>query len=131
MINIANPENHTKEIGNYSASTSIGFDGGRLIFISGQVPSDNNGKTVGKTMREQADYVFQKLSKVLNASGGTLKDLASVTIFLKDIAQFNEFNEVRNLYFSEHKPASTLVEVSSLAISDHMVEMNGIAYIKL
>lgn len=130
MMHIVNPENHTKEIGSYSASISIGIDGGKMVFISGQVPSDESGNTVGTTMKEQAEYVFQNLSKVLDVNGGTLKNLVSVTIFLKNIIQFNEFNEVRNDYFSEYRPASTLVEVSSLAINDHMVEINGIAYIK-
>lgn len=130
MIKIVNPEQHTREIGNYSASTSVAVGSGKFVFISGQVPSDRAGCTMGTTMREQTEYVFQNLIKVLAANGGNLHDLASITIFLKDLQLFHEFNEVRNKYFLDHKPASTLVEVSSLAIDEHMVEINGIAFIR-
>ena len=130
MVHRINPLQHTKAIGAYSAATFIQLGKGKLMHISGQVASDENGAVVGNTMTKQAEYVFKKIKSILNENGGSLNSLMSVTIFLTDLKHFDEFNAVRNRYLADVKPASTLLEISSLAIDSHLVEINGVAYIE-
>jgi reactive intermediate/imine deaminase len=125
------PLHDTKPIGNYSSSVSIDIGEGELIFISGQVASDNQGNTVGVgDIRKQTHKVFENLQNVLSQYGGQLADIVNTTIYLPDMGLFDEFNEVRNHYFKEHKPSSTLIGVSCLAIRDHLIEISAVAYVQ-
>jgi enamine deaminase RidA (YjgF/YER057c/UK114 family) len=104
--------------------------GRELVFISGQVASDECGRVIGAgNARLQAEAVFANLNTVLQAAGGSLKNLVSVVIYLTDIADFAAVSEVRNRVFTDPPPSSTLVEVSRLAIAEHLVEISGIAVI--
>jgi enamine deaminase RidA (YjgF/YER057c/UK114 family) len=130
LINKINPYGHTKAIGAYSATVSVNIGKGKLIFISGQVASDQNGITIGKTITEQTEFVFEKIVSLLRENECDLHSLISITIYITDMEQFEEFNIVRNRYLEVIRPASTLVEVSALAIKEHLVEISGVAYIE-
>jgi enamine deaminase RidA (YjgF/YER057c/UK114 family) len=63
----------------------------------------------------------------MQACGGDLKDIVSVTVFVRDITQFSAIHEVRREYFPVDPPASTMVEVSRLVDERSLIEINAVA----
>src|SRR4029077_4380459 len=101
---------------------------GRMVFISGMEPKDENGNAVGKgDVTAQARQVHENLKKCLAAAGATFADVCKVTVFLKNIADREKVNVARKEYFGAHRPASTLVEISRLVRDDLLVEIEAIA----
>ena len=83
---------------------------GRLVFVSGCVASDAEGRTIGgNDATAQARQVHENLKKCLAAAGATFADVCKVTVFLKNIADREKVNVARKEYFGPHRPASTLV----------------------
>ncbi len=100
----------------------------RLVFVSGCVASDENGKTVGGADAvAQARQVHENLKKCLAAAGATFADVCKVTVFLKDIADREKVNTVRKEYFGPSRPASTLVEISRFVRDDILLEIEATA----
>src|SRR5919206_2380944 len=90
---------------------------GDLLFVSGCVPVDEAGRLVGDDdVVAQAEQVFANIGAVLSAAGAAPSDVVKVTVFLLDVDDRTRINPVRQAFFGEAKPASTLVEVSRLAV---------------
>lgn len=125
------PPGHTLPIGKYSPAIVLPVAPGKsLLFISGQVASDEQGRVLGGgDPGRQAAVVFEHIEAILKASGGSLADLVSVVIYVTDMANFAAISKVRNAVLHDPPPASTLVEVSRLAVAEHLVEISGIALI--
>ncbi|MBI4240300.1 MAG: RidA family protein [Candidatus Rokubacteria bacterium] len=101
---------------------------GPLVFISGCVASNEQGRTVGGSdVVAQARQVHENLKKCLAAAGATFADICKVTVFLKNVADREKVNTVRKEYFGPSRPASTLVEISRLVRDDLLVEIDAIA----
>jgi 2-iminobutanoate/2-iminopropanoate deaminase len=101
---------------------------GRLVFVSGCVASDAQGRTIGgNDATAQARQVHENLKRCLAAAGATFADVCKVTVFLKNIADREKVNVARKEYFGPHRPASTLVEISRLVRDDLLVEIEAIA----
>lgn len=101
---------------------------GRLVFVSGCAPTDERGRLVGaRDVVAQARQVHDNLERCLAAAGATFADVCKVTVFLTDVDEREQVNTVRKEYFGAHRPASTLVEVSRLALPDMRVEIEAIA----
>jgi 2-iminobutanoate/2-iminopropanoate deaminase len=101
---------------------------GELLFVSGVVPVDRDGKLVGgEDVAAQARQVFENIGKVLAAAGATFADVVKVTVFLTDIADRPRINPVRQEVFGATRPASTLVEVSRLAVPGARIEVEAVA----
>jgi len=117
-----------KPVANYKIATR--YEGGQLLYISGQVARDTDGNVVGKgDMRTQARQVFQNLRQVLQAAGGDLKDLMKITTYITNIENFPAVAEVRSEVFHGELPASTLIVVKSLFNPDFLIEVEGVAAI--
>ncbi len=103
--------------------------GGRTAYISGQVAQDKDGEIVGVgDFRAQTVQVFENLTVALAAVGGTFAHVVKMTVFVTDMAQLRELRDVRNQYVNTAQPpASTAVEVSRLAHSDWMIEIEAVA----
>jgi reactive intermediate/imine deaminase len=100
----------------------------KLVFVSGQVPLDATGELVGRSdFRRQAVQALDNLVSILESAGASLKDLMAITVFVTDMANRPVFAEVRDSYFRDNPPASTIVQVTSLFSPEVMVEVNGIA----
>jgi len=100
--------------------------GGELLFVTGIVPVDAEGRLVGgDDVAAQARQVFASMREVLAAAGCTLADVLEVTVFLTDIDDRPAINPVRQEAFGEARPASTLVEVSALAVPGARIEGEG------
>jgi len=121
---IATPE--AKPVANYKMATRR--EGGRLLYVSGQVAWDTSGDIVGKgDMATQARQVFQNLRQVLQAAGGDLKDLMKITTYITKIDDFPAVAEARSEVFQGELPASTLIVVKSLFHPDFLIEVEGVA----
>jgi 2-iminobutanoate/2-iminopropanoate deaminase len=101
---------------------------GDLLFVSGVVPVDAEGRLVGgDDVAEQARAVFEGLRRVLAAAGAGPQDVVKVTVFLTDVDDRPTINPVRQEFFGDTRPASTLVEVSRLAIPGARLEVEAVA----
>jgi len=103
---------------------------GDLLFVSGFVPVDGEGRLVGgDDVVAQARQVLANLGAVLSAAGATFADVVKVTIYLTDIADRARITPVRQEIFGDARPASTLVEVSALAVPGAKLEIEAVALI--
>jgi reactive intermediate/imine deaminase len=101
---------------------------GGLLFLSGIVPVDAEGKLVGEgDVVEQTRQVFRNMELVLSAGGCGFADVVKVTIFLLDVDDRARINPVRQEVFGAARPASTLVEVSALAVPGALLEIEAVA----
>ena len=105
--------------------------GGRTIYVSGQVPLTKDGKLVGAgNMEAQARQVFENLKAALAGAGAKLKDLVKITIYTTDASQLAAIRKVRNEFLPGDFPTSTFMEVKALFRPDVMIEIDGIAVSK-
>ena len=103
---------------------------GDLLFVSGIVPVDGEGKLVGgDDVVAQARRVFEILGLVLAAAGCGFRDVVKVTIFLTDVDERPLINPVRQEMFGETRPSSTLVEVPRLALPGARIEVEAVAVV--
>ena len=103
---------------------------GNLLFVSGVVPVDADGNLVGEgDVVEQTRQVFRNIESVLTAAGATIGDVVKVTVYLVDIVDRARINPVRQEVFGDARPASTLVEVSALAVPGALLEIECVALI--
>lgn len=101
---------------------------GGLLFVSGLVPVDSEGRLVGEgDVVEQTRQVFRNMELVLHAGGCGFADVIKLTTFLLDVNDRGRINPVRQEVFGETRPASTLVEVSALAVPGALLEIEAVA----
>jgi reactive intermediate/imine deaminase len=102
---------------------------GRIIYVAGQVPLDSDGQLVGEgDVEAQTRQVFRNLSAALDAAGASWSDVVKLNYFLRDVGQIAIVRSIRDEYVdTEHPPASTLVEVSSLFRNDVLIEIEAVA----
>lgn len=101
---------------------------GELLFISGVVPVDESGALVARDdVVGQAEQVFKLIGWVLTAGGGLPADVVKVTVYLLDIDDRPLINPVRQAFFGSARPASTLIEVTRLAVPGARLEVEAIA----
>ena len=112
-----------KAIGPYSqAITANG-----LVFASGQIPLDpSTMQIVEGGIREQTERVMSNLRAVLGAAGSSFERVVKTTVFLADMDDFAEMNEVYGRFFGEAPPARSTVQVARLP-RDVRVEIDVIA----
>ncbi len=103
---------------------------GNLVFTSGQIAIDpGSGKLIEGGIQEQARQVMANLSAVLKAAGTDLNRAVKATVFLSDINDFAEFNEVYGEYFTSNPPARSAFQVAALPLGA-MVEIEMIATVE-
>jgi 2-iminobutanoate/2-iminopropanoate deaminase len=101
---------------------------GDLVFVSGVVPVDGDGRLVGgDDVVAQARQVFENMGAVLAAAGCSFADVVKVTVFLVDVDDRARINPVRREVFGDARPASTLVEISRLAVPGARIEVEAVA----
>src|SRR5436309_16009517 len=107
------PDNFTPAMGAYSHGVTVQLTDATLIFVTGQLALDQNGKLVSDDIEVQTDYVFERIKRILETCGASYHDVVKAQIFLTDIKDFSRVSPIRNRYFADSKPASTLVECSA------------------
>ncbi len=104
-------EKAPKAIGPYSQA----IQAGDFLFLSGQIPLDpKTGELAKGDIREQTKQVLENIKGILESQKLGMENVVKATIFLKDIGNFNQVNEVYATYFPSSPPARSTVEVSKL-----------------
>lgn len=94
---------------------SQGVKGGNMIFTSGQLPiNPETGELITGDIQKATRCSLDNVVAILNEAGASIEDVVKVTVFVTDINNFGLVNEVYAEYFTNHKPARSLVEVSKL-----------------
>jgi|SRR5512140_125146 reactive intermediate/imine deaminase len=116
--------------GTFHAQTySQAVKAGKLLFISGQVGTDETGKVVGPGMVEQLERLLANMAAVLKSQGADFSRIAKMTIYTTSLTDLRstEVTAVRKKYFGDNRPASTLVQIQQLANPDFKIEVEAIA----
>ena len=111
MKKIINSPDAPKAIGPYSQAVE---DGG-FVFTSGVLPVDPvTGEIFGGDVKLQTELILKNLESILKAAGTNLKNVVKTTVFLTDLTQFAEMNEVYSRFFTENTPARSTIQVVAL-----------------
>jgi reactive intermediate/imine deaminase len=98
-------------IGTYSQAVRAGD----TVYLSGQIPLDPTTMAlVDESIEAQIRQVFDNLSAVAEAAGGSLADAVKLTVYLTDLANFGKVNEIMATYFSEPYPARAAIGIAAL-----------------
>jgi len=109
-------------IGTYSQAVRVG----ETVYISGQIPLDPaTGRLVSGDIEAEIRRAFENLLAIAEAAGGSLAQMAKVTVFLTDLGHFAKVNEVMATYFSPPYPARAAIGVASLPRGAR-VEIEGV-----
>jgi 2-iminobutanoate/2-iminopropanoate deaminase len=118
-------ENAPSAIGPYSQAVKVG----NMVYCSGQIPIDPaTGEFNSQNVTEQTRQVLENLSAVLRAAGTDLDNVVKTTVFLVDMNEFAQMNEVYAEFFGENKPARATVQAARLP-RDTRVEIDCIAVV--
>ena len=100
---------------------------GDVLYVSGCGPLDAEMNLIGgDDVAAQARQVLANLQRVLEAAGASFADILKVTVYLTDVNDREKINPVRQEFFGDARPASTLIGVSALAIPGMKVEIEAI-----
>ena len=109
-------------IGTYSQAVKVGT----TVYMSGQIPLDPaTMEMVNEDIEAQITRVFENLSAVAEAAGGSLENVVKLNIFLTDLTHFPKVNEIMATYFKEPYPARAAVGVAALP-KGAQVEMDAV-----
>src|SRR3989344_3262878 len=123
-----NSDQFAKRLGAYSHGYAVEIGDTKLIFTTGQIALDKDGNVLyPNDPAKQAEFIYESLNKILNEAGASLDDVIKTTVFVTDMDDFAEISKVRNKYFKNAEPASTLVEISRLVKEGCRVEIEVIA----
>lgn len=101
---------------------------GDWVWLSGMVGMNDKGEIPEDTVA-QFDVALGTIDRCLRAAGGRPDQVVKVQVFMTDITERASINPIRQAYFGEHRPASTLVEVSALVDPRMKVEIEAVAYL--
>ena len=103
-------------------------DAQSLLFVSGQGPISPDGELVGEgDFEAQTRQVFENLQAVLSAAGASFDAIVKITVYLTDIGTLRDFGRIKAEFIPGDQPASTALEVGSLALPGMMIEVEAIA----
>ncbi len=123
MKKIISTKNAPQAIGPYSQA----IEKNGMLFISGQIPLDPaTGKFVDGGIKEQTVQVLKNIVEILKAVGCDYNNVVKTTVFLTDMANFKEMNEIYSNCFKENPPARSTIGVKALPM-DALVEIETIA----
>ena len=99
---------------------------GDFIYVSGQVPKDENGNMFSGTIEEETRWTLEAIRRILKLAGADLGDVVKVTTYLEDARNFGRYNKVFAEYFPDGKVSRTTVEAR--AVIECKIEMDAVAY---
>ncbi len=113
-----------------SYSPAVITEGGRTIWLAGHLaPEDEHGNSLAGDFDGQVRCTFAKLAATLEAAGGALDDIVTMTVFITEVRFNTSFVELRKEVFGDDYPASTLVTVAALNRPELMVEIQAVAVV--
>jgi 2-iminobutanoate/2-iminopropanoate deaminase len=122
---IVSTEKAPRPIGPYSQAICVNG----WLYVSGQIPLDPvTGDIVRGDFKVQVERVLENIRAIVESTGGRLEDVVKVTVYLRDIGRFSEFNEVYSKYFPRDPPARSVIGVSGLPRGVEL-EIDAVAYV--
>ena len=113
-----------EDIVGYSRAVRIG----NIIEVTGTVAVDENSRLVGKNdAYAQTKFIIEKIEKVLQRAGATLKDVVRTRMFVTDIGRWEEYGKAHGEFFKEIKPCTSMIEVKGLIAPEYLVEIEATA----
>lgn len=127
----AEPLAQGERIKGRSYSPAVVTEGGRIVWLAGETTTtDLEGRDIKGDFEAQTRTIFALIDQTLKRTGGSLKDVVSMTAYLTDARNGATFSKVRSEMFPDRKfPASAQITVSSLAVPGMQVEIQAIAVI--
>ena len=125
MKSIVSSADAPAAIGTYSQAIKVNHTVGYTVYLSGQIPLDPQTMQLVEGMDAQIRRVFDNLSAVAKAAGGSLNDVVKLNIFLTDLGHFTKVNEIMANYFQAPYPARAAIGVAALP-RGAQVEMDAI-----
>ena len=119
---IISTSNAPSAIGPYSQGVKIG----EMVFTSGQIPVNPSTGELVTEIKAATKQSLENVKAVLEEAGSSLEKVVKVVVFIKDMNDFAQVNEVYGQYFTENPPARSCVEVARLP-KDCVVEIEAIA----
>ncbi len=125
----------------HAFSPAVITQGGKIVWLAGEggivaaEPSqkgetlDINEIEIATDFDEQVHNTFRRLDATLKRAGGSLQDMVTMTVFIKDMRHGERFVKLRKEYFPENAPASALITVTGFAVPEMLLEIQGIAVI--
>ena len=108
-----------EDIVGYSRAVQVG----NHLEISGTVATDDNGVVAKGNVYGQTRFVLEKIEKVLQQAGFSLGDVVRTRMFVTDISQWEEIGKAHGEFFSQIKPATSMIEVSALIDPEYLIEI--------
>ncbi len=113
-----------KAVGPYSQACGVG----EIVFLAGQIGLDPETGELREGFAAQAKQCFLNLQAVCEHAGSDIRELLKLNVYVTDVANFAEFNEIAQLFFAEPYPARALVGVGALP-KGAVVEIEGILHV--
>ena len=113
-------------IGPYSQAIKVG----NFVFTSGQIPlNPATGELITSDIKSETRQCLENVKAILEEAGTNLNNVIKATVFIKDMNQFSQINEVYGEYFAQDKPARSCVEVARLP-KDVNIEIEVVALVE-
>ena len=111
------------------APYSPGVKAGNALYVSGTLALDSNGKLVGRNdVRAQTRHILETINSVLEAAGGSMRDITFNHIFLSDMSCYAAMNEIYREYFPQDPPARYCIR-ADLVRPEFLVEIASVAHL--
>ena len=108
----------------YSRAVKIG----NIVEVTGTVAVDENSLLVGKDdAYAQTRFIIEKIEKVLQQAGASLKDVIRTRMFVTDISRWEEYGKAHGKFFKDIKPCTSMIEVSALIEPGYLIEIEASA----
>lgn len=116
-----------EDIVGYSRAVRIG----NTIEVTGTVAVDENNQLVGgDNAYEQTKFIIQKIEKVLQSAGASLKDVVRTRMFVTDIKRWEEFGRAHGEFFKDIKPCTSMIEIKGLIAPEYLIEIEATAVVE-
>ena len=112
-------------------SPAVKITGGTTIYMAGQTGyQDERGEVHPGDFDSQVRIAFERMRKTLQAAGGGLDDIVTMTVFVTDMANGTRFTQLRKEFFQEDRyPASALIGIKELARPEMLIEIQAVAVV--
>ena len=115
-----------EDIVGYSRAVKIG----NVIEVTGTVAVDDGGEVVGNgNAYEQTRFVIQKIERVLQRAGASLKDIVRTRMFVTDISRWEDYGRAHGEFFRDIRPCTSMIEIKALIGPEYMIEIEATAVI--
>lgn len=115
-----------EDIVGYSRAVKIG----NAIEVTGTVAVDDNSNLVGgDDAYLQTKYIIEKIEKVLQRAGASLKDVVRTRMFVTDISRWEEYGKAHGEFFKDIRPCTSMIEVKGLVSPEYLIEIEATAVV--